>query len=353
MIKITKKFSIIDQIYFAKRLSILLESNLSMLEALKIMKSMENEAYKIKIYDNLINDCEIGISLSKSLLNLNLKLDSLLITLIKNGEQGGTLVLSLSQISRNLEKRNELMKKMISTLIYPAFIFIATIFMAIFLVMYIFPKILPLLNSLNIQLPFLTRLVKFLYEFGISYGLYVATLSLLIIFSFKFSYKRFDIFKFNIHKILFKIPILSNYLILDINSFLCNIGEILLSTNRSLSDLHLFNRDTTTNLIYKKIFNQIYNESLIGISFTKSISKYPKFFNKIMINMCNIGERSGNLSEMMGHCSRIFEQDIDTFLKRFSSLIEPILMIFMGVIVGSIALSIILPVYEITNSLNK
>ncbi len=69
--------------------------------------------------------------------------------------------------------------------------------------------------------------------------------------------------------------------------------------------------------------------------------------------MIDIGERTGNLAIMMGHCSRIFEQDMDTFLKRFSSLIEPVLMIFMGVVVGSIALSIILPVYEITNHLSK
>jgi type II secretory pathway component PulF len=80
---------------------------------------------------------------------------------------------------------------------------------------------------------------------------------------------------------------------------------------------------------------------------------YPNLFLRIMIDMCSIGERTGNLALMFGHCSRIFEQDIDLFLKRFSSLIEPVLMIFMGLIVGSIALSIILPVYEITNHLSK
>jgi general secretion pathway protein F len=324
-----------------------------MLESLKIMKSMEDNINKINIYNSLISDCEFGLSLSKSLQNLNIKLDSFLLTLIKNGEVSGSLMLSLSQISKNLEKRNELIKRVISTLIYPIFIFIATIFMAVFLVMYIFPKILPLLNSLNIKLPFLTRLVKLIYEFSIGYGLYVLFGSLFIIFIYKYSYNKFINFKLIIHKLILKIPLVSSYLILDINSSLCNVGEILLASNKSLSDLHIFNRDTAKNLVYKEIFNNIYNDSIIGISFTQSLSKYPKFFNKIMINMCNIGERSGNLSEIMSHCSKIFEQDIETILKRFSSLIEPVLMIFMGIVVGSIALSIILPVYEITNNLNK
>jgi type II secretory pathway component PulF len=346
-------FNISDQIFFTHRLSILLNSNLSVLDSLKIIKSMEINKYKIKIYESLISDCQKGISLSKSLLNLNIKLDYFMITLIKNGEQTGSLILALSQISKNLEKKNELKKRLISTLIYPIFIFVATIFMAIFLVMYIFPKILPLLNSLNIELPFLTRLIKFLYESGASYGLYIIISIIVVLIITKLLYKKYSYLRLKFHQFILTIPLLSNYIILNINSSICSIGEILLSSNRSLSDLHIFNRDTINNLIYKNIFDLVYTESIVGISFTQSLSRFPKFFNRTMINMCEIGERSGNLSEMMGHCSRIFEQDIDLFLKRFSSLIEPVLMIFMGLIVGSIALSIILPIYEITNHLNK
>lgn len=314
---------------------------------------MEISKHKISFFDSLINSCEVGVSLSNSLLNLNIKLDSFLITLIKNGEQTGTLVNSLLQISKNLEKRNEIRKRITSTLIYPLFILFATIVMAVFLVMFIFPKILPLLNSLNIELPFLTILVKSIYELFRNYTLHILITISLVILVFKILYSKIFKFKLALHKLILVIPILSNYLILNINSNICSVGEVLLNSNRSLSDLHIFNRDQSNNIIYRNIFDSIYKDSINGISFTHSISKYTKLFNKIMINMIDIGERTGNLAIMMGHCSRIFEQDMDTFLKRFSSLIEPILMIFMGVVVGSIALSIILPVYEITNHLSK
>jgi type IV pilus assembly protein PilC len=83
------------------------------------------------------------------------------------------------------------------------------------------------------------------------------------------------------------------------------------------------------------------------------MNQYPQIFVQTMIDMCAIGEKTGNLALMLGHCSRIFEQDLDLLFKRFSALIEPVLMITMGIIVGAIALSIILPVYEITNHLTK
>lgn len=351
--KIKGSFSISDQIFFAQKLSLLLDSNISMTDSLNLIKSIDTTKNHKKIYEKLISDCDQGIFLSKSMLDSGIKFDSLLITLIKNGEYSGTLVSSLSQVAKNLEKRNELKKRLITTLIYPIFIFIATICMAVFLVLYIFPKILPLLNSLNIQLPLLTRIVKFIYEFSIKHGLFSFLISLTLFIIFYLLVKKVKFIRRNFHYSLLNFPILGTYIKTNTLTSVCGIGEIILSSGRSLSDFHLFSKDSSKNLIYKSVFNNIHLQSIQGISFTNSMKAYSNLFPKTMIDMCSIGEKTGNLAQMFGHCSRLFEQDIDIFLKRFSSLIEPVLMIFMGIIVGSIALSIILPVYEITNHLTK
>jgi len=102
-----KSFSINNQIFFAQRLSLLLDSNISLTESLNIMKSMETSKARKKVYGIFINDCEHGIPLSKSIINSSVKFDLLLITLIKNGEYSGSLVSSLLQVSKNLEKRND------------------------------------------------------------------------------------------------------------------------------------------------------------------------------------------------------------------------------------------------------
>ncbi len=350
---IKSRFSISDQIFFAQKLSLLLNSNISLAESLNIIKSIDNSNNHKNFYEKLINDGEHGISLSKSIVDSKVKFDSLLIVLIKNGEYSGSLVDSLNQVANNLDKRNELNKKLISTLIYPLFILFATIGMALFLILYIFPKILPLLSSLNIKLPLITIIIKFIYEFSISYGLYTCLILVLSFICIVFLIKKNKYIKNRFHYILLKIPMLGLYIKINTLATISGTGEIILSSGRSLSEFHAFSRDSVNNLIFKNTFESIYYQSIQGISFTNSMKLYPDIFVKMMVDMCAIGEKTGNLALMLGHCSKIFEQDIDLFLKRFSSLIEPVLMIFMGLIVGSIALSIILPVYEITNHLSK
>lgn len=353
MINILKPFSISDQIFFSQRLSLLLDSNISLVESLKIIKSMDFSKKRIIIYENIIIGCDRGVSLSKSIQNSTKCFDPLLINLIKNGEYSGSLSQSLLKASKNIEKRNELKKKILSSLIYPIFIFITTICMSLFLVLYIFPKILPMLGTLNIKLPLLTVIIKFIYESSIKYGLYSIIISIVIITLCIYLINKYDFLKSNINLILLKLPIIGFYIKINTNTSICGIGEMLLSSGCSLSDFHIFSRDSSINILYKNVFRDIYLQSIQGISFSFSMSNYPLLFSQTMIDMCKIGEKTGNLSQMMGYCSVIFDQDIDIFLKRFSVLIEPILMIFMGLIVGSIALSIILPIYEITNHLNK
>lgn len=346
-------FRLSDQLFFAQRLSLLLDSNISLMDALQMMKNIEKSKYRKKLYSIIIIDCEHGVSLFKSLVSSQVLLESLLLTLINNGESSGSLSSSLLQAYEYLYKKNELKKKFISIMLYPVFILCATIGMALFLVLYIFPKILPLLGSLNIRLPLITRIVRSIYEISSSYGIWFVLFSILIFVSIFILIKRNYKIQVLRDRFLFRIPILGNYIKINILFSVCSTGEMLLSSGKSLHDMHKFSIGSVKNIIIKKAFENIYEDSLRGVSFSTSMKSSSFTFPQTMIDMCEIGERTGNLAKMFKHISNIFEQDIDTFLKRFSSLIEPSLMIFMGLIIGSIALSIILPVYEITNHLTK
>ena len=136
-------------------------------------------------------------------------------------------------------------------------------------------------------------------------------------------------------------------------SSFCSMGEMFLSSGKGLPDLILFSKNSMKNVVYEKAMTRIYEESVQGIAFSSSLKRQRILFPPLLADMCALGERTGNLAVMLGHCSKIFEQDIDNALKRISSLIEPCLMVVMGLVVGSVALSIILPVYEITNHLTK
>ncbi len=351
--KFKKSFKIQNQIFFAQRLSLLLNANISLIDSLKFIKFIENSKERIKVYDQIISDCERGLSLSKSIEQSNSNFDNLLIVFIKNGEYSGNLINSLNYISENLEKKNELFKKMISTLIYPIFIFITTIFMAIFLVMYIFPKILPMLNSLNIELPLPTKIIKIIYELSSSYGLYFIIFSIIIYFLLRLIIKRSIKMMKIIDNLYLRLPIIGDYIKINTCRTFCSVTQVFLDSDRSVSDIFKFSLESSNNLVYKDAFNNMNILCLRGIAMHICLKNYEKIFLKTMIDMCELGEKTSNLSIMMKNCSKIFEQDLDIILKRISSILEPTLMIFMGLIVGSIALSIILPIYEITNNLKN
>lgn len=341
------------QIFFAQRFSLLLNSGVSIIEALSIMKNIESSKKIKKIYQKLIDDIEQGVSLSKSIRNNKFRFNNLLLTLIQNGESSGHLSEALLHAYNYMEKRSEMKKKIVGSLIYPIFIIVATIGMTIFLVMYIFPKIIPLLKSLDIELPLITRVVQWIYYSSISYGIGFICAIFIFVVIFHLLVKKVYYLRYRFHFLLLSIPIASSYLKIYLMSSICSIGDMLLSSGKDLPNLLSFSKDSSRNLIFRKAFAEIYEESIQGISLSASVKKHGKLFPPIFSDMCALGERTGSLSAMLGHCARIFEQDIDNFLKRFSSLVEPLIMIFMGLIVGSIALSIILPVYEITNHLSK
>ncbi len=348
-----RAFALSDQIFFAQRLSLLLNSGISTVESLSIMKNMDSSIKRKAVYGLMIENIERGLSLSRVIRNEKIKFNNFLIMLIQNSELSGNLADALLQACAFLEKKNKMKKKIISSLIYPFFIVVFTILMTLFLILYIFPKIIPLLKSLNITLPVMTRIVQGLYYFLISYGFWVF-IFIAVLFSFLYVLiHKIQKLKYKMHAFYISIPFLNKYIKTYSIYPICSMAEMLLSSGRSLADIMNMSKEYSANLVYKRVFFDIHEELLKGVSLSVSIRNNSRYFPPLLPHMCEIGERTGNLAYMLKNCSSIFESDIDDILKRFTSLIEPTLMIFMGLLVGSIALSIILPVYEITNHLGK
>ncbi len=346
-------FSLADQIHFAQRLSILLNSGISLVDGLEMIRKIENSIGKKNMLGEIVNSIQHGLSLSKSIRNQNLRFNSLLLILIENGEQNGTLSDSLLQAYNYLYKKSELKKKIVSALVYPIFIFIATIFMSLFLILYIFPKIVPLLSSLDIELPLMTRIVQEIYYLMTEFGIYALVSGLVLGVLLRILILKSTTVKYKFDLLILSIPIVHKYTKINMMIPICSMGEMLLNSGRGIQELLVFARDSNSNSVLKNTFNRVYAESLNGIALSISLDRSKLYIPSLMIDMVSIGEKTGNLGALFGHTARIFEQEIENVLKSFTSLIEPVLMVFMGLVVGSIALSIILPVYEISNHLSK
>ena len=341
------------QLQFAHRCAVLLESGISLTETLEIIIRMEKSKKRLQILSAIKIQVEKGISLSRSLVIAKAKFDPMLASMISYGESSGILALSLRQASEMMEKGGDIKKKIIGALIYPGFIAAATLGMTLFLVMYIFPKIIPLFSTMNIELPFLTRAVRKLYEVILHFGLIGGLCALVSLGIFFYFYKKNKIFRNRVQFTVLKFPVLGTMLQKYSICTSCRSAATLLDCGQSLPKI-LEQIETSSALNpYKSAWNFSGKKVERGSPLSESLRSFPAIFPTIVPDMLGIGERTGSLALMFQHISKLYEQELEDFIKHLSTSLEPILMIFMGLVVGSVALSIILPIYEITNHLSK
>jgi type IV pilus assembly protein PilC len=344
-------FSIKDQTFFVKRLSFLVKAGIPILESLHMIREQTRSKGHNKIYDVIIEDVSNGKNLSTSLSKFKKTFGEFAINIISFGESSGILSENLEYLADELKKRQLLKKKIIGAFIYPAVVTVATLGITGFLMIYLFPKIMPIFSSIHMELPLSTKIIIFLSNFIKDYGLVsIITLTILIIITTVFI-KRNKKAHFYFDKYTLKLPIVGN-VIRDYNLANCNrtIG-LLLRSGITVSEAIFITTKTTLNSVYKKEFSELSSVVNRGEKMSSYLRKKRDLFTDVMPQVVSVGEKSGNLSSSLIYLSEMYEAEVDDFTKNISGLIEPILMVFMGVIVGFVAISIITPIYGITQHL--
>lgn len=347
------KFSIKKQTFFAKRLSFLISAGVSMLESVHVIRKQTKSKTEIKFFDRLIADISNGQSLATALGRFKGIFGNFAINIIKAGESSGTLIQNLSYLADELKKKEMLKKKIMSAMLYPVIITIATFGITGVLVVYIFPKILPIFQSLNAKLPLSTRIIIFLSDFIRHNWLYMLLGVIVLGTTFFILRKRVPKFRFMLDGLILRIPLVGaiaqNY---NLTNTTRTLG-LLLKSGISLTEALLITSDTTENVQYKKAFHDISRGVMRGKGISENIHQFPSLFPDMVGHMIGIGEKSGNLSNTLIYLSEFYENEFEDLTKNLSSSIEPVLMVVMGVLVGFVAISVITPIYEITNNLNR
>ena len=345
------KFSIKKQTFFAKRLSFLIKAGVPMLESVHVIRKKTKSRSEIKVFDRVITDISNGQSLATSLAKFKGVFGNFAINIIKAGESSGTLVKNLSYLADELKKKELLRKKIMSALLYPVIITVATFGITGMLIVYIFPKILPIFTSLKAELPLSTRIIIWLSNGIRNYGLYIFLGLVIISIITYIIVKKVPTAKFIFHGLIFRVPftgvIAKNY---NLTNTTRTLG-LLLKSGLSLTESLLITADTTENVQYKKAFDKISTGVMKGKNMSEIIAQFPSLFPEMLSHMISVGEKTGNLSNTLIYLSEYYENEFEEQTKNLSSSIEPVLMIVMGILVGFVAISIITPIYGITQHL--
>ena len=344
------KISLNDKILFVRNLSMLLKSGVNIIEALDILKNNTRSKALKYILSLAIQDIQKGQFLSNSLAKFKEVFGDFFVNIINVGELTGTLPENLDKLEKELSQIGGVRRKIITTMIYPTFIIGTMIVLVIFVIYFIFPKILPIFENLGVELPLITKIFikisTFLIEntAEIILGIFIFIIS--IIAGLKFQKTRYYI-----HLIFLNIPLFSglfkNYILAEF----ARILSLLLGSGLKLVESLEISGNALSNEVYKKTLQQVASEILAGRPLNEILAKFPKFFPYNFVKMIEIGERTGNLEKNLKYLSENLEEDVSTFLERFVNILEPLILIIIAVTIGFMAVSIILPIYELSEKI--
>ena len=344
------KIGIHDRILFAKNLGGMLEAGLSLFRALSVLEKQSKNKNLKNTFSVLLKTIDQGGNLSDGLSKFPKSFSGLFSAMIKAGEESGNLSESLKEVSEHLEKTYALEKKIKGAMMYPAVILCAIALIGVLMMIFVIPTLAKTFSDLGVTLPATTRAVIFISniiaQHTILFLLSVSAIIFGLISSLKI--KKVGIF---VDWLFLHLPGVSTMSKETNIARTCHTIGSLLVAGVSMGKALSITEEVLQNYYYKKALSYARPEIEKGVALSDFFKKYPNLFSELPQEMSSVGEETGNLSEMLLSVADFYEKDLDERTKNLSSIIEPVLMIFVGTAVGFFALSIISPLYSILDSI--
>jgi type IV pilus assembly protein PilC len=339
-----------EKMLFAEHLSLLIKGGTTLNEAVEILKEESKSRTFKKALGSISKKILEGESLNKSLARYPKIFNKFFQNVVKVGEESGTLEENLKYLSLCLKNQYSLRQKLSGALMYPIIVITLALVIVLATTLFVLPRLFSLFSVLEVQLPLSTKILLGSGAFLQKYWIFLIVIFIFLILIYKvFNYIK--ITRFCLHKIIFFMPFFGTT---SKNSNLAEFSRVFFTLLKSgvpiLEALDICN-ETVTNEVYKKYLKLVRTGVERGEKLNKSFKAFPKIFPSIFSQMILVGEKSGTLEESMSYLAEFYEAEADSALKNFSVILEPVLLIFVGLFVAFIALSIITPIYQFTGNL--
>ena len=331
---------------FLKQFSILLQSGLDIKFSIDTLHNQEKNKNFKAILKNINEQLNLGYTLSESIESTN-SFPSLVIGVIEAGETSSSLPETLSILSNYYETEIKTKQNLKNSLYYPLILIMVTFIVVIAMVTFVLPNFIDLFNSYeNIELPIMTRGLIGFSKLIQNYGVLVLVFILIIFIIFRQIYG--PKLKFKVDKVLLKFPALGTYLLYyDIQKF-SGIFSLLLKSGIETIDSIKISSNSLNNLYIKHEIKKSTFDILNGNTIYNSFNKI-KILPTMFLNLVNVGEISSNLVETMNISFNYYKNIVEEESKKLTSLFEPIIIIIVSIVVGSVIIAIAMPMFELVN----
>ncbi len=342
--------SISEKAAFCRFLATMLRSGLPLTEAVDIIRQETRSKKLQEVLFDISFHIRKGGSISSVLAKYKEEFDAVFLTIVKAGEESGTLDESFSYLAKQLLASYELSQKVKSSMMYPAVIICAMIANAVIMLGFVLPKMSDVFLSLNVELPTVTRFVLNVgssvgKNLALTFGAFFSVLFFIILL-FLIRSTRTKIFSFFV-----KLPVISKVMEqLDTARFARTLSTLLKSGVPIMVAL-----DVSSDVIKQPHLKKQAKEFSEGVSKGESLSdilsRYKRSFPITMVQTIKAGEKTGNLEVVLEELATFYEMEVDYSLKRATALLEPLLMLLIGVAVGVMVIILITPIYSIVGGL--
>ncbi len=334
---------------FCKQFATMLRAGLPVLNTLDMLEGQTSRPPMKKVISTIKKDLESGNALSKCFEKHSKIFDTVVVNLIKAGEASGKLDTFLQKIVINLEKREKIKSQIKSALFYPGVLFSVAILVTVFMLMNVVPTFVDMYEGMGMadDLPTPTAVIMSMSEFvRSSGGIFLLMFIISFVFGFKFLIKKNYEVRKNWHRIMMKLPIFGN---LIQKSILAKVSLVLGNLNQAGVDLIEsidIAKSVTDNVIVVEALERIKKGVFSGESLTDLFNK-EKIFPTTFSQLIAVGEQTGSLDEMFGSIAIYYEEEFDVAVANLASLIEPIMIVFMGITIGGLMLAMYAPIFNV------
>ncbi|WP_415271550.1 type II secretion system F family protein [Candidatus Pelagibacter sp. Uisw_121] len=347
-----KKVKIEEILIFSKQFATMVKAGLPILQVLIMLRDqLESPAIK-EVIEDIRKSLEGGVNLSRCFEKYPQYFDNVYVNLIKAGEASGKLDVFLLKIVESLEKKEKIKKKIKGALMYPAIMFTVAITVSAFMLIKVVPVFAKMYDGMGLELPAATATIMAMSDFLSGTGGKVIFFGGIAgYFGFNFIVKRNAAIRFKWHQQILKLPIFGDMIL---KSLLARVSLIM--GNLSAAGVNLLEsleiaKSVSNNDVVTEALENVKKGVFSGDTLTKLFLKEP-LFPPTFSQLISVGEQTGQLDEMFNSVSAYYEEEFDTTVDNMSALIEPIMIVFMGVMIGGLMIAMYSPIFNVGALIN-
>lgn len=335
-----------DLVMFSRQLGIMLESQIGIIESLRILSNQIRSNKLRTTVEDIAERVKSGEPFSAALARYPDIFSSFYIGAIESGEASGNLPKSLQYLEDHIARTSQFKKKLIGSMIYPLFIIFVFSFVVAFLLFFVIPDLVEMIEELDAEMPMITQIVITASNLIINWGWLMLILLVAGLIAFLRA-KKTPKGKAIFDSLLLKIPIIGSFSKKVSLTYFAESMATLISSGLDIVKALEITESIVNNDVYRKIISETRQDVKEGKDISTSLSKHPKFFPGLVTQMIIVGEKTGEMERILNSIVSFYRDEVERTMDSFVKIAEPALIILLGGVVGGLVMAILLPIYNV------